>query len=101
MVFLYSSVKLSRQKRFIMDVFPTAPLPTTSTLTSFSNASSICGAEKSGRASAPAAMRRRREASRRTANARVVRRGDAVGRARWETMHETTHERGWYAPSRP
>ena len=99
MVFLYSSVKLSRQKRFIMDVFPTAPLPTTSTLTSFSNASSICEAEKSGRASAPAAMRRRR--SRRTANARVVRRGDAVGRARWETMHETTHERGWYAPSRP
>ena len=79
MVFLYSSVKLSRQKRFIMDVFPTAPLPTTSTLTSFSNASSICGAEKSGRASAPAAMRRRREASRRTANARVVRRETRSG----------------------
>ena len=47
MVFLYSSVKLSRQKRFIMDVFPTAPLPTTSTLTSFSNSSSICEAGKS------------------------------------------------------
>ena len=43
MVFLYSSVNAPRQNRRIMDDFPTAPLPTTSTLTSFSNASSICG----------------------------------------------------------
>ena len=41
MVFLYSSVYVPMQYRRIMEDLPTQPLPSTTTLTSFSKSSSI------------------------------------------------------------